>query len=85
MYDEARDAAMELSSQSGGYDDLDMRTPYGTGNDGSPIEGSGSASGGEDAMGGQLGGIPMGMGVGSSMNVLGKPMATNNFVTKLYQ
>ncbi|RDB18526.1 Heat shock factor protein [Hypsizygus marmoreus] len=80
MYDEARDAAMELASQP--YDDI----PAGYG--GSPVDGSGSNSGGEDAStqsvgAGQMQG--MGMGMGGSMNILGKPMATNNFVTKLYQ
>ncbi|KAF9465568.1 hypothetical protein BDZ94DRAFT_325294 [Collybia nuda] len=87
MYDEARDAAMELASQSG-YDDMEMRAAYGAGggSSGSPVEGSGSTSGGEEALGGaagHIGGIPL--GIGSSMNILGKPMATNNFVTKLYQ
>ena len=46
-----------------------------------PRQDSGSNSGAEDA----LGAPPMSGGVGGSMNVLGKPMATNNFVTKLYQ
>ena len=87
MYDdEARDAAMELASAVS-YDDLDSRTPYGAqaapsvgtnsvGN-GSPVDGSGSASG-EDS-------FNVMQGVGGSMTVLGKPLATNNFVTKLYQ
>ncbi|KJA28227.1 hypothetical protein HYPSUDRAFT_62615 [Hypholoma sublateritium FD-334 SS-4] len=86
MYDdEARDAAMELASAVS-YDDLDARTPYGApapsagtnsvGN-GSPVDGSGSASG-EDS-------FNVMQGVGGSMTVLGKPLATNNFVTKLYQ
>lgn len=84
MYDEARDAAMELASQ-GGYEDMEMRAAYGGG---SPVDGSGSTSGGEEAhggpsAGGHMGGMPL--GIGGSMNVLGKPMATNNFVTKLYQ
>ncbi|KAF8637488.1 hypothetical protein AX17_002792 [Amanita inopinata Kibby_2008] len=66
------------------------------GNGNSPVDGNGS-SGGEDVMGGgqhgQHGqsaslntiGVASTSGVGGSMNVLGKPMATNNFVTKLYQ
>lgn len=86
MYDEARDSAMELTSQAG-YDDMEMRA-FAGGNDGSPIDGS--TSSGEDALGGVAGGHGMGMGlgmggVGGTMNILGKPMATNNFVTKLYQ
>lgn len=84
MYDEARDAAMELASQSG-YEDMEMRAAYG-GSGGSPVDGSGSTSGGEEALGGaggHIGGMPL--GIGGSMNILGKPMATNNFVTKLYQ
>lgn len=90
MYeDEARDAAMELTSAVS-YDELEVRTPYGgagagggigtgSGGNGSPVDGSGSASG-EDSF------AMMGAGgVGGTMNVLGKPLATNNFVTKLYQ
>ncbi|KAG6902345.1 hypothetical protein C0995_001142 [Termitomyces sp. Mi166 len=83
--DEARDAPMELAS-SQTYDDIDMRyttttttAAAGTAN-GSPVEGSDATSGPESdptvAMGGPVGG---------SMNVLGKPLVTNNFVTKLYQ
>jgi hypothetical protein len=102
MYDDGGDAAMDLGGNSA-YDDMDsmssIRAPFGTGNthDGSPVEGSGNNSGGEDAMGnstpgggssapstGQMGAINPG-GVGGSMSVLGKPIATNNFVTKLYQ
>jgi hypothetical protein len=90
MYDESREAAIDLASQSGGYDDLEMRSVYGIGaggSGGSPVDGSGSGSG-DDTVSAVLG-MPMGMGgsmsVGGSMNVLGKPMATNNFVTKLYQ
>jgi hypothetical protein len=62
----------------------------------SPIDGSGSTSGAEDGIaypnstlqdssrpGMGSGGMPLGMA--GSMNILGKPMATNNFVTKLYQ
>jgi len=57
----------------------------GTAGNGSPVDGSGSTSGAEDtfsAGGGGGGGI---LGMGGSMNILGKPLATNNFVTKLYQ
>jgi hypothetical protein len=89
LYDESREAAMDLASQAGGYDDLEMRNVYGVGaggSGGSPVDGSGSGSG-DDAT--ALAGMPMGMGgtmtVAGGMNVLGKPMATNNFVTKLYQ
>lgn len=80
-YDDSRDAAMDLGS----YDDL---APYGSSTNGgtSPVDGSGNTSGAEDALSAssqpQLG---LGGGVGGSMNVLGKPMPTNNFVTKLYQ
>jgi len=74
------------------YDDMGH---YGTagaganGNGGSPVEGSVSGDGADDhpsALGlttnganGAAGGMVVGM------NVLGKPMGTNNFVTKLYQ
>ena len=71
MYDdESRDAAMELTSTA---------DRPGTAS-GSPVDGSGSTSGAEDTFG-------MGImtGVGGTMNILGKPLATNNFVTKLYQ
>ena len=56
----------------------------GSGNagNGSPVDGSGSTSGAEDSFGGGTGGM---LGMAGSMNVLGKPLATNNFVTKLYQ
>lgn len=78
------------------YDEIDMRfdgPPPGAGgsgvvngNDVSPVEGSGSTSSGEDPASGQQMGVPMsGAGVPSNVNVLGKPIATNNFVTKLYQ
>ncbi|KAJ2930033.1 hypothetical protein H1R20_g7072, partial [Candolleomyces eurysporus] len=76
---------MDLAS----YDDMDMRTAYGssTNGGGSPIEGSGNTSGAEDALNGSGSAqLSMALGaVGGSMNVLGKPIATNNFVTKLYQ
>ena len=48
---------------------------------GSPVDGSGSTSGAEDS----LSGGPGGMTMGGSMNIIGKPLASNNFVTKLYQ
>jgi hypothetical protein len=75
---------MDMTSQGGGYDDLELRGAYGVGT------GGGGSGSGDDAMGvATLGGMQMGMGgsmnVGESMNVLRKPMATNNFVTKLYQ
>ncbi|PPQ86544.1 hypothetical protein CVT25_007202 [Psilocybe cyanescens] len=97
MYDdESRDSAMELASAAS-YDDLEVRTAYGgssapssvtggsgaggggSGGNGSPIDGSGSTSGAEESFG------IIGGGVGGTMNILGKPIATNNFVTKLYQ
>lgn len=93
MYDESASAVqgqtLDLGSTS---EDLEMR---------SPIDGSGSNSGAEDGLayggtstpgglgesgrgsGTGSGGLPLGMA--GSMNILGKPMATNNFVTKLYQ
>lgn len=91
LYDESRESAMDLASQAGGYDDMEMRNAYGVGaggSGGSPIDGSSGS--GDDAMGSTgMNGMPIGMGgsmnVGGSMNILGKPMATNNFVTKLYQ
>lgn len=52
---------------------------------GSPVDGSGSTSGAEDSFGGGPGSAGGVLGMGSSMNILGKPLATNNFVTKLYQ
>jgi len=56
----------------------------GGGGRGSPVDGSGS--GGEDGMLCGMGNpSAIGLGVGSGINILGKPMATNNFVTKLYQ
>ena len=98
MYDdESRDAAMELAS-TGAYDDMDVRpgtayAPPGTGSasggaggsggsGSSPVDGSGNNSGAEDTFGMLGGGVG---GVGGTMNILGKPLATNNFVTKLYQ
>lgn len=92
MYDdESRDSAMELASATS-YEDLEVRTAYGgpassapgsggpgSGSNGSPVDGSGSPSGAEDSFNMMAG------GVGGTMNILGKPLATNNFVTKLYQ
>ena len=51
---------------------------------GSPVDGSGSTSGAEDSLGGGPGAAG-GMAMGGSMNIIGKPLASNNFVTKLYQ
>jgi hypothetical protein len=92
MYDDSTSAStgqpLDPASMS---EDHEMR---------SPIDGSGSNSGAEDGLGyvgsnsgalgdGSRGGSTsaggLGMGMGGSMNILGKPMATNNFVTKLYQ
>ncbi|KAG9227434.1 hypothetical protein CCMSSC00406_0000920 [Pleurotus cornucopiae] len=91
--DEVYDDSMDTTTPgSTAYDDgMDMRyTPgpgTGTGN-ASPVDGSGS--GGEDDNGGGTSGRVRsgeggGLAMGLNMNVLGKPMATNNFVTKLYQ
>ncbi|KAF8909238.1 hypothetical protein CPB84DRAFT_1495734 [Gymnopilus junonius] len=99
--DESRDAAMELASSGPYEDMDVRAAAYGaagsanaagsgpgggSGSGGSPVDGSGSTSGAEDSFGmlGGGGGGPGG-GVGGTMNVLGKPIATNNFVTKLYQ
>lgn len=86
MFDEARDTAMEMNG-GGAYDD--GTSAYGAvGGGGSPVDGSGSTSGAEDVLGAGPNGL-VGMqglgGMAGSMNILGKPMATNNFVTKLYQ
>ncbi|KAG5652808.1 hypothetical protein H0H81_003577 [Sphagnurus paluster] len=92
MYDDSRDAPMDLAAPP--YDDIDMRYPSPTSTahangTASPVDPSTSAgSSGEDHPQGppsQIG-VPIAglSGVGGSMNVLGKPMATNNFVTKLY-
>ncbi|KXN91101.1 Heat shock factor protein [Leucoagaricus sp. SymC.cos] len=90
IYDDSANGAPNQS--------LDLATPSEDHEMRSPIDGSGSNSGAEDglAYGGSstpgglgdsrgtgAGGMPMGMA--GSMNILGKPMATNNFVTKLYQ
>ncbi|KDQ26429.1 hypothetical protein PLEOSDRAFT_1084329 [Pleurotus ostreatus PC15] len=56
------------------------------------LMGSGSGNGTGDGMGaasgrprnGEGSGLSIGLGSVGSMNILGKPMATNNFVTKLY-
>jgi hypothetical protein len=50
---------------------------------GSPVDGSGSTSGAEDSLGGP--GAAGALAMGGSMNIIGKPLASNNFVTKLYQ
>ena len=87
--DEARDAPMELADAAS-YDFASAKhgplsvvvdsSANGTGSAGgtSPVEGSNSP---DDPYGTTANGNAM----GSSMNVLGKPLATNNFVTKLYQ
>jgi hypothetical protein len=90
LYDES----MELT-----YDELGSYSGSGAAGDGSPIDdspsgGSPSGDGGEDGLlglalhngvGPNNGGIGSGGGVMGGMNVLGKPLGTNNFVTKLYQ
>ncbi|KAG6829725.1 hypothetical protein H0H92_003684 [Tricholoma furcatifolium] len=83
LYDESRDAPMELAS-SQSYDDIDMRYPSSstTTANGSPVDGSDANSGGEADPNAAISSIT---GVSSSMNMLGKPLAANNFVTKLYQ
>ncbi|THG96916.1 hypothetical protein EW026_g5005 [Hermanssonia centrifuga] len=66
------------------YDEVDMN--YGSlDQDGSPVDGS--TSGGEqDDQLKPLDHMSSGMShTGSSMNIIGKPLGTNNFVTKLYQ
>jgi len=69
-------------------------TSAGTPGGASPIDGGSGGSGGEDAGAGGLmgaggpstsGGSGNAGAVGSNMGMLGKPMPTNNFVTKLYQ
>ncbi|KAF8659813.1 hypothetical protein AX16_001698 [Volvariella volvacea WC 439] len=88
LYEEPRDTAMDLGSSQGTYNPDDMFSGNGAAGG---SEGSGSPSGGEDnAPPTQSGMSTMpsngtSNGVGGSMNILGKPMATNNFVTKLYQ
>ena len=47
----------------------------------SPVDGSDEGMNGIGGLGSSVGL----MGVGGTMNILGKPMATTNFVTKLYQ
>ena len=70
------------------YDEVDM-SYNGLEPDGSPVDGS--TSGGEQddqlkPLDGHLGGgVSNAHAAASSMNVIGKPMGTNNFVTKLYQ
>lgn len=75
------------------YDEVEM-SYGGLDAEGSPIDGS--TSGGEQddqlkPLDGHMGSGMSGGGggggahIGSSMNVLGKPIGTNNFVTKLYQ
>ncbi|KAG6849473.1 hypothetical protein H0H93_008142 [Arthromyces matolae] len=85
LYDDSSDAQMDLAS-SQSYDDIDMRyTPNSasaTTANGSPVDPSDPNSGGEADSGITMGTIS---GIGGTMNILGKPMATNNFVTKLYQ
>ncbi|KAF7794975.1 hypothetical protein EIP86_006118 [Pleurotus ostreatoroseus] len=83
QYDHAANA-MDTSP----YDEVEMQYP-GMDAEGSPVEGS--TSGGEqddqlkplDAHMGQS--LPNAHTGSSSMNVIGKPLGTNNFVTKLYQ
>lgn len=81
-YDHAN-GAMDTSP----YDEVEMNYG-GMDAEGSPIDGS--TSGGEQddqlkPLEGHLGSGLVGQHAGSSMNVLGKPIGTNNFVTKLYQ
>lgn len=69
------------------YDEVEM-SYGGMDPEGSPIDGS--TSGGEQddqlkPLEGHIGSGMAGAHVGSSMNILGKPIGTNNFVTKLYQ
>jgi hypothetical protein len=67
------------------YDEVDMNYA-GMDAEGSPIDGSTSGGEQDDQLKPLEGHLGSGMShAGSSMNVLGKPIGTNNFVTKLYQ
>jgi hypothetical protein len=84
------DASMDMSyADDMGYASASAGGGLGGGGGGSPVEGSMSGDGGEDqpmSLGLSSGANGAGVaGMGSGMNVLGKPMGTNNFVTKLYQ
>ncbi|KAG6853388.1 hypothetical protein C0991_004789 [Blastosporella zonata] len=75
LYDDAPDAHMDIL-----HDDIDIR--YTTTANASPVEGSDNSE--ADHTNSALTSAAPG-GVGGTMNILGKPLATNNFVTKLYQ
>ncbi|KAF8631323.1 hypothetical protein AX15_002463 [Amanita polypyramis BW_CC] len=88
MYDvDGRDANMDLTGSCHYTDDMEMRaTVYGN----SPVDGSGSSGSecGQHNQPSAMTGLTMAAsvgGVGGTISVLGKPMANNNFVTKLYQ
>jgi len=93
------DAEHEADDGSGLYDD-DSMDMVDSGCGGGACTGSGSAStsaggGGNSPVEGSISGAEEGLpgqstgsaggGMGATMGVIGKPMATNNFVTKLYQ
>lgn len=86
--DEERDTPMDLVPGAGGSAASVGGSSNQAANDvyegTSPVEGPDDVTMGGPHLGGRAGShVPN--GVGGSMNVLGKPMATNNFVTKLYQ
>lgn len=78
-YDHAN-GAMDTSP----YDEVEM-SYGGLDAEGSPIDGSNSGGEQDDQLKPLDGHIGGGGHAGTSMNVLGKPIGTNNFVTKLYQ
>ncbi len=89
VYDD-QDDAMDLEAGPGAS--ISGANPAGGG--GSPVEGSvcgedfgfGSpADATTSSAGGGGGGGAGSTGMGGSMGIIGKPMSTNNFVTKLYQ
>lgn len=76
---------VDAEEEEGVYDDQDesMDGPSATtrgGGGGSPIEGS--VSGEDFGFGSSATNISS---MGGSMGIIGKPISTNNFVTKLYQ
>ncbi|KAI6122634.1 hypothetical protein EDD16DRAFT_745745 [Pisolithus croceorrhizus] len=75
-------AQLDINANPNPYDDLDGAAPFGIISDDVSDDEYGfpSASG----SGGALNGKP-GAAQGTTQGVMGKPMGTNNFVTKLYQ
>ncbi|KAI0924334.1 hypothetical protein AcV7_003099 [Taiwanofungus camphoratus] len=82
------ETAYDHSMGTSPYDEVDM-SYGGLDAEGSPIDGSTSGGEQDDQLKPMEGQIPTGGGVHagmpSSMGLLGKPLGTNNFVTKLYQ